>query len=75
MPKCGCIQRIQDGMKQHYPDAEHMFIEREFLSGKTYSILEVHLPGKKKPKEVPIFHSRCPWCGEPYEAEQEAPNA
>lgn len=70
MRNCGCIERIQNGMRErYYPDAEHVFVAREMLSGKTYSTLTVRLSGKKKEIEVPIFHSFCPWCGERYSEE------
>ena len=70
MRTCGCIDRIQDEMRErYYPDAEYIFIDREMLSGKTYSTLTVRLPGKKKEKEVSIFHTFCPWCGVRYSEE------
>ena len=74
---CDCWRDIKEGLKEkHFPDAESISnMNLEYLSGRTFSTYEVKLPGKKKPKTVPVLHSYCPHCGKKYDVEKEDTHA
>ena len=38
----------------------------EILSGRTFSEYAYRKPGEKKIRNVPVLHSFCPTCGQPY---------
>jgi hypothetical protein len=70
---CDCKERIRKEILEHnlYPGAERISdLNIEMLSGHSFSQMEAIFPtelGKKnKPKEFSMFHTFCPWCGEPY---------
>jgi hypothetical protein len=71
---CNCKKEICDRIRNNiHPDADFVsYTDSEILSGKTFSHIEVTLPGKKKPITVNVLHSFCPHCGEPYEAGEES---
>lgn len=68
---CGCISRIENGLKEKLC-AEHVTIDTEILSGKTYTVVDYSMPGVKKHKATNVFHTYCPWCGEKYAKDGEA---
>lgn len=64
---CDCKKLVSDRIHGLVPEADHVSIEHEMLSGKTYSTAYCYIPGKKKPSEKMILHSFCPFCGEKYD--------
>lgn len=71
---CNCKERISKEILSHnlYPGANRVIdMNIEIMSGLTFSRMEVVYPDvtsgkKKRPTGFNLFHSFCPWCGEPY---------
>jgi hypothetical protein len=72
---CNCRERIKKEIMDHnlYPSAiEINNLNIEMLSERSFSRMEAVYPVKnnrKHTKEFNMFHTFCPWCGEPYDQE------
>lgn len=66
---CNCDKEMTAKLKvKLYPEATSIWnVDRDILSGRTLSHYEITVPGKKKPKQILIGHSFCPYCGRQYE--------
>ena len=71
---CNCKERISKEIlsRNLYPGANRVSdMNIEIMSGLTFSRMEAVYPDvtsgkKKRPTGFNLFHSFCPWCGEPY---------
>jgi len=68
---CSCQDKIIDNLKAKYPNATSITGQYELLSGRSYSVVKIHTPDKKKPKEALLLDSYCPHCGLKYSDNQE----
>ncbi len=69
MRNCDCIEKTQVKLSEKL-DCPN--IDREMLSGKTYSKVYysgTNKKGKRKREETNLLHSYCPWCGVKYDKE------
>lgn len=67
---CDCIKKICEKISKAggYASVEPPV---EFLSGRVYLSFTCREFGKKRTKEIPLILSKCPFCGEKYEKEEE----
>lgn len=68
---CKCITKVPEKLKETvYPDTESVYLKDfEMMTGRFYATAVVKLKVQKKPINVPILASFCPFCGERYAKE------
>jgi hypothetical protein len=77
MKKCNCAKEMAEKIKEHNPKLESVYAPVELLSGRIYLNFTATITtpkGKKKDQDVPVLLSKCPFCGEKYEATNEVLN-
>jgi hypothetical protein len=60
---------MKEQLQRKYPDAESIDEQYELLSGRTYSVVKIKFPDRKKSEELLLLNSYCPHCGEKYKTE------
>lgn len=72
MPRpCDCIEKLEARFSESFKDPK---IDREVLSGKTYSPVyhtDINGRGKEVRKTTNLFHNYCPFCGKRYQETEE----
>lgn len=70
--KCMCLTESIKNMEES--GFENIEPPLELLSGRLYLSFKGKKKGMKKEREIPVLLSKCPFCGKPYESEEQNDN-